>query len=164
MTSRRFIPAALALSVVTAGAQQAPAPAPTAPAAAPRPAPLMQEPTKLLLWPNGAPGALGDADTDKPSITVYMPNNTTGPMTAVVIAPGGGYVNLAMNHEGRAVANYFTSMGVAAFVLQYRLGPRYRHPIELGDAARAIRLVRSRAVEWHLAPDKIGVMGFSAGG
>jgi acetyl esterase/lipase len=85
-------------------------------------------------------------------------------MTAVIVAPGGGYRALAMNHEGRQPANFFNSLGVAAFVLKYRLGPRYHHPIELGDAQRAIRLVRSRAAEWHLAPDRIGIMGFSAGG
>jgi acetyl esterase/lipase len=69
-----------------------------------------------------------------------------------------------MNKEGRIPANYLNSLGVAAFVLKYRLGPRYHHPIELGDMQRAIRLVRSRAAEWHIAPEKIGVMGFSAGG
>jgi acetyl esterase/lipase len=82
----------------------------------------------------------------------------------VVVCPGGGYQNLASNHEGRQVANYLNSLGVAAFVLKYRLGPRYHHPIELGDAQRAIRTLRSHAVEWHLDPARIGIMGFSAGG
>jgi acetyl esterase/lipase len=93
-----------------------------------------------------------------------MPPNTTGPMTAVIVAPGGGYRTLSMNKEGRIPAIYLNSLGVAAFVLKYRLGPKYRHPIELGDMQRAIRMLRSRAAEWHLAPDRIGVMGFSAGG
>jgi acetyl esterase/lipase len=93
-----------------------------------------------------------------------MPPNTTGPMTAVIIAPGGSYRALSMNLEGRAPANFLNSIGVAAFVLKYRLGPRYHHPIELGDAQRAIRMVRSHASEWHIAPDRIGIMGFSAGG
>jgi acetyl esterase/lipase len=128
------------------------------------PPPILQEPQTLLLWQGGAPGAQGDEDRDKPAITVYMPPNTTGPMTAVIIAPGGGYQGLAMNLEGRAPANHFNAMGVAAFVLRYRLGPRYHHPIELGDAQRAIRTVRARAGEWHIAPDRIGIMGFSAGG
>jgi acetyl esterase/lipase len=142
-----------ALLVATiAGAPQAPAP------------PILQEPQTLLLWPGGAPGALGTDDRDKPSITIYMPPSTTGPLTAVIIAPGGSYRALSMNNEGRAPANYFNSLGVAAFVLRYRLGPQYHHPIELGDMQRAIRLVRTRAAEWHIAPDKIGVMGFSAGG
>src|SRR5438046_5199749 len=135
------------------------------PAALQPPAPpLMQEPQTILLWPAGAPGALGQDDQHKPALTVYMPPNTTGPMTAVIVAPGGSYARLSMNNEGRAPANYLNTLGVAAFVLRYRLGPRYHHPIELGDAQRAIRLVRSRAAEWHIAPDRIGMMGFSAGG
>jgi len=130
----------------------------------PQAPPLMQDPQTILLWAGGAPGALGDEDRDKPALTIYMPPNTTGPMTAVIIAPGGSYARLSMNNEGRAPANYLNTLGVAAFVLRYRLGPRYHHPIELGDAQRAIRLVRSRAAEWHIAPDRIGMMGFSAGG
>jgi acetyl esterase/lipase len=126
--------------------------------------PLMQEPQTILLWPAGAPGALGQDDRDKPAITVYMPSVTTGPMTAVIIAPGGSYARLSMNNEGRLPAAYLNSLGIAAFVLRYRLGPAYHHPIELGDAQRAIRTVRSRAAEWHIAADRIGIMGFSAGG
>jgi acetyl esterase/lipase len=131
--------------------------------AAPAP-PILQEPQTMLLWPQGAPGAQGGEDRDKPAITVYMPPNTTGPLTAVIIAPGGSYRGLAMNLEGRAPANYLNALGIAALVLRYRLGPLYHHPIELGDAQRAIRLVRSRAAEWHIAADRIGFMGFSAGG
>ena len=142
----------IAVTAVGAAAQQPPAP------------PLMQEPQTMLLWPAGAPGALGQDDRDKPAITVYMPPNTTGPMTAVIIAPGGSYARLSMNNEGRAPANYLNALGIAAFVLRYRLGPAYHHPIELGDVQRAIRTVRSRAAEWHIAPDRIGIMGFSAGG
>jgi acetyl esterase/lipase len=126
--------------------------------------PIIQEPQTILLWPGGAPGAAGDEERDKPSLTIYMPPDTTGPMTAIIVAPGGGYQNLSMNKEGRAPANYLNSLGIAAFVLKYRLGPRYHHPIELGDAQRAIRMVRARAAEWHIAPDRIGIMGFSAGG
>src|SRR5437762_7418661 len=133
-------------------------------AAQPPAPPLMQEPQTILLWPAGAPGALGQDDRDKPAITVYMPPNTAGPMSAVIVAPGGSYARLSMNLEGRAPANYLNTLGIAAFVLRYRLGPRYHHPIELGDAQRAIRTVRSRAAEWHIAPDRIGIMGFSAGG
>ncbi len=126
--------------------------------------PILQEPQTIPLWPGRAPGALGDAAEDVPTLTIYMPTNTTGPMTAVIIAPGGGYRALAMNHEGRQPANVLNSLGVAAFVLKYRLGPKYHHPVELGDAQRAIRTVRARAAEWHVAPDRIGIMGFSAGG
>ena len=133
--------------------------------AAQQPAPpLMQEPQTILLWPAGAPGARGQDDADKPALTVYMPPNTAGPMTAVIVAPGGSYRALGVNKEGRLPASYLNSLGIAAFVLRYRLGPRYQHPIELGDAQRALRVVRSRAAEWHIAPDRIGMMGFSAGG
>ena len=155
------------LSVTRAqdAAAAAPATAPAAVAAAPRGARGggNVEPRTILLWEAGAPGALGTNDTDKPSIT-YYPQNGRGSGTAVIIAPGGSYLNLAMNHEGRQVANWFNSLGVGAFVLKYRLGPRYHHPIELGDAQRAIRLVRSRASEFGIQADRIGMMGFSAGG
>jgi acetyl esterase/lipase len=123
------------------------------------------EPTpKILLWEKGAPGALGQTEDDQPSITVYKPWDSKTPGTAVVIAPGGSYGFLASNHEGRQVANWFNSLGVTAFLLKYRLGPRYHHPIELGDAQRAIRMVRARAAEFNVRPDQIGMMGFSAGG
>ena len=118
----------------------------------------------ILLWESGAPGALGQGDDDKPSITVYRPWGPNLSGTSVIVAPGGSYGFLAANHEGRQVANWFNAMGVTAFVLKYRLGPRYHHPIELGDAQRAIRLVRSRAREFEVSPDRIGMMGFSAGG
>ena len=128
------------------------------------PPPILQEPQTIPLWQGRAPGAQGDAPEDIPTLTIYMPPSTAGPMTAVIVAPGGGYRALSMNKEGRIPANYFNSLGVAAFVLKYRLGPTYHHPIELGDMQRAIRTVRSRAAEWHIAPDRIGIMGFSAGG
>lgn len=117
---------------------------------------------EMPLWPVAAPGALGDAATDQPTITPYPARGAIG--TAVVILPGGGYGALALDHEGRQVATYFNAMGVTAFVVKYRLGPRYRHPVQLGDAQRAVRWVRSRAAEFGLRPDRIGLMGFSAGG
>lgn len=128
------------------------------------PAPLLQDPQTIPLWQGRAPGAQGDAAEDIPTLTIYMPPSTTGPMTAVIVAPGGGYRALSMNKEGRAPANYLNALGIAAFVLKYRLGPKYHHPVELGDVQRAIRMLRSRAAEWHLDPARIGVMGFSAGG
>ena len=124
---------------------------------------LNAAPQEIPLWDAGAPGALGTTDGDIPTLTIHRANRgATG--TGVVVAPGGGYGALAMDHEGRQVAAYFNAMGVAAFILKYRLGPKYRHPIELGDAQRAIRLVRSRAKEFGVSPDRIGLMGFSAGG
>src|SRR5881296_1061874 len=150
-------------SFAMASAQTAPpaqTPSGRGPAAAPAPPAGPQE---ILLWENGAPGALGQADTDKPTITVYRaPRGSSG--TAVIVAPGGGYGALATEHEGRQEAYWFNAMGITAFVLKYRLGPRYHHPIELGDAQRAIRMVRARAAEFGVAPDRIGFMGFSAGG
>ncbi len=118
----------------------------------------------FALWPGKAPGALGDADEDRPTITLYSPSSQHDPATAVIVFPGGGYSYLATNHEGRQIANWLNSLGIVAFVVRYRLGPRYHHPVELGDAQRAIRLVRSRAKEFGVLPDKIGVIGFSAGG
>jgi acetyl esterase/lipase len=118
----------------------------------------------IPLWAGPAPGALGADESDIPAITVSLPRTMTQNTAAMIVCPGGGYVNLASNHEGRQVANYLNSLGVAAFVLRYRLGPRYHHPIELGDAQRAIRTLRSKAGEWRLDPGRIGIMGFSAGG
>lgn len=118
----------------------------------------------MPLWQGPAPGAQGTEDKDSPTITAYMPRSLAQPVTAVIVAPGGGYSNLASNHEGRQVANYLNGLGIAAFVLKYRLGPKYHHPVELGDAQRAIRMVRAKAADWHINPDRIGIMGFSAGG
>ena len=116
------------------------------------------------LWPGGAPGAKGAEDADTPALILYQPNRTQATGTLVVICPGGGYQNLAMDHEGHQVARWFTSRGVAAAIVKYRLGPRYAHPAPLQDVLRAIRLLRSRATELGVRPERIGVMGFSAGG
>jgi acetyl esterase/lipase len=128
------------------------------------PALPFQDGQVISLWSGEAPGALGTAEADVPALTVYLPRTVTAGTPAVIVCPGGGYVRLAANHEGRQVASYLNSLGVAAFVLRSRLGPRYRHPVELGDAQRAIRLVRARAATWNLDPARIGIMGFSAGG
>jgi acetyl esterase/lipase len=116
------------------------------------------------LWPGKAPLALGDEDRDKPRLTIYLPDPDKAVGTGVVVCPGGGYGALARDHEGKQVAEFFNKLGVAAFVLEYRLGPRYHHPVPLLDAQRAIRIVRSRAREFGVAPDRVGIMGFSAGG
>ena len=116
------------------------------------------------LWEQVAPGALGTGDQDVPTITVYPPLDGTRTATAVLIAPGGSYRMLAANHEGRQFANFFNGMSVTAFVLKYRLGPRYHHPIELGDVQRAIRWVRAHAGQYGFKPDRVGLLGFSAGG
>jgi acetyl esterase/lipase len=129
-----------------------------------------QQPTPLVdgqvvpLWTGPAPGALGAEESDIPALTVFLPRTMAAATPAMVVCPGGSYVRLAANHEGRQVASFLNSLGIAAFVLRYRLGPRYHHPIELGDAQRAIRLLRARAAEWQLDAARVGIMGFSAGG
>ncbi len=132
-------------------AQSTPAPSPTT------------APTAILLWPNGAPGAVGDTPLDKPILTPYLPTKNPT-QTAIVICPGGGYAMLAIDKEGTQVAQWLNARGVAAFVLTYRYGPKYHHPIPLLDAQRAIRYVRSHAAEDGIDPDHIGIWGFSAGG
>jgi len=118
----------------------------------------------VLLWPAGAPGALGQEDHDKPSLTPYVPDPSRATGSGIVICPGGGYGGLAQ-HEGRDYALWLNARGVAGFVLQYRLAPHgYKHPAMLHDAARAVRLVRSRASDWRVDPKRIGIMGSSAGG
>ena len=118
----------------------------------------------VLLWPDGAPGAVGDQDVDKPSLTLYPAGGPKATRTAVVICPGGGYAHLAIDHEGHDVARWFNSLGVSAFVLKYRLGMRYHYPAQLQDVQRALRYVRTHSQDWGVDPQRIGVMGFSAGG
>ena len=128
------------------------------------------EPRTLPLWPDGAPGAkgreTGNANNpgDVPTITVYRPDPSKATGAAVVICPGGGYGMLATDHEGTQVAEWLNSIGVTGVVLKYRLGPKYRHPIMLGDAQRAIRTVRAKSKEWGIDPKRVGIIGFSAGG
>jgi len=118
----------------------------------------------FLLWPDGAPGARGSSSNDIPTLTVYLPDLAKASGAAMVICPGGGYGHLA-NHEGDHYARWLNELGIAGFVLKYRLGPYgYRHPAMMQDASRAIRFVRSRALEWKLDPQRIGIMGSSAGG
>lgn len=117
---------------------------------------------ELPLWTGAAPGALGTAPKDIPTLTPFIATNGTG--AAMVICPGGGYAGLAA-HEGKDYALWLNSRGITAFVLKYRLGSSgYRYPVEYQDIARAIRLVRARAKEWNLDANRIGVMGSSAGG
>ena len=120
-----------------------------------------------LLWPEGAPGAKGTEDGDKPSLTIYLPEKDKANGAAVVIFPGGGYGHLAMGHEGHQIAEWLNSFGVAGFIVKYRhsrSGAGYGHPAPLQDAQRAIRTVRSGDKEWNVDPNRIGIIGFSAGG
>jgi len=144
-----------------------------------------QEPEPILLWPGGAPGSEGQTAaevvrlTDQgehivssvhhPSVTPYLPAPAIATGTAVIVIPGGGHRELWMDHEGYRVGRWLSEHGVAAFVLKYRLAREEGSPYtverdELADVQRAIRLVRSRAAGWHIAGERIGVMGFSAGG
>jgi acetyl esterase/lipase len=126
--------------------------------------PAAQKPPLVLLWPDGAPGAVGDEDADKPALSIYLPPEGRATGAGVVVCPGGGYGHLAVDHEGDQIGRWLNSFGVAAFVLRYRIAPRYRHPAPIQDAQRALRTVRARAGEWRVAPDRIGIWGFSAGG
>lgn len=103
-----------------------------------------------------------------PSITPFLPARAMTPGTAVIICPGGGYQNLHIQREGFRVAEAFRARGIAAFVLKYRLPDsdivNGKSFVPLKDAQRAIQLVRENAAQWNIAPDKIGIMGFSAGG
>src|ERR1700683_1157071 len=142
---------------------------------------------EIALWANGAPGSEGKTakeideppnkdhgylkvtGVNNPSITAFLPPREPATGAAMVIAPGGGHQFLNFDQEGTYVAAYLNSIGVAGFVLKYRLArePGSTYKVEehaLADAQRAIRLIRSRAEEWHVNPARVGIMGFSAGG
>jgi len=119
----------------------------------------------IRLWPGDAPQAKGKACEDIPALTVFEPQHGHGNGSAVVVLPGGAYVGLAANLEGRQVADWFTSRGFHAFVLQYRLSSNgYLLPVPLLDARRAVQLVRARAADYQIDPNRIAILGFSAGG
>ena len=142
---------------------------------------------EIPLWAHGAPGSEGKTakevdeapnqshgflkvtEVHNPSLAVYLPPAPQSTGAAVIIAPGGGHQFLNFDQEGTYVAEYLNSVGVAGLVLKYRLArePGSTYTVEgnaLADAQRAIRLVRSRAAEWHINPERIGILGFSAGG
>lgn len=119
----------------------------------------------VRLWPGDAPQAKGKACEDTPTLTIFEPQRGRANGSAVVIFPGGSYVNLAGNLEGRQVADWFTARGFRAFILSYRLSSNgYLLPVPLLDARRAVQTVRARARDYHLDPKRIVVIGFSAGG
>lgn len=132
-----------------------------------------QKPVELLLWPNGAPNNNGLTGTEEdlnggrvanvvnPSITVYRAQKPNG--MAIIMCPGGGYARLAMNHEGHDMASWFTTQGITYVVLKYRM-PNGNYEVPLSDAEQAIRLVREHAAEWGINPQRVGIMGASAGG
>jgi acetyl esterase/lipase len=139
------------------------------------------EPPVVHLWENGAPGFESRRDEPEvardywvrniqnPSITVFLPPPEKATGAAVLVIPGGGHRELVFNAEGRDPAVYLNSLGVAAFALKYRLArePGSVYTLEkhaCQDAYRAMRLIRSRAKEWNIDPNRVGVLGFSAGG
>jgi acetyl esterase/lipase len=124
---------------------------------------LAEKVATMNVWPGKAPGAMGEADRDIPTITVYVPQTAKKPCAAILICPGGGYGGLCSSYEGHDIANWLDQFGIAGVVLKYRLNP-YRHPIPMNDAQRAMRLVRSHAAEWGIDANRLGIMGFSAGG
>ena len=152
----------IGLSIACSAAASAQTSAP--PVATPRTSDAFLGTATYRLWEGDAPGAQGSEDADVPTLTVFRVHARTGRGTAIVIAPGGAYRGLAANLEGRQVADWFAARGVTAFVLKYRLGNRYLYPTPLVDARRAMRFVRAHAAEFDIASDRIGMMGFSAGG
>lgn len=114
------------------------------------------------LWPQEAPVASVDKN-DKAELTVFLPEKKHATGRAIVICPGGGYGFLAMQHEGTDWAPFFNQMGIAVFVLKYRL-PHGDSSVPMTDAEEAMRLVRRNAAQWNIDPEQVGIMGFSAGG
>lgn len=116
------------------------------------------------LWPGRAPQASSDGADEVPTLTLFRPHPGTANGTAVIVAPGGAYLALAAILEGRQVADWFSSRGITVFLLKYRVGPKARLPIPLIDGARAVRYVRANAARFAIKPDRVGMIGFSAGG
>ncbi len=120
--------------------------------------------TPVLLWPDGAPLAAGDEVIDRPALTVHLPPAGRANGAGIIVNPGGGYRILASDHEGLQVARWLNRLGIAAFVLRYRVGPKYHSDVSLLDGLRAVRTVRAHASAWRVARDRLGMLGFSAGG
>ena len=119
----------------------------------------------IRLWPGDAPEAKGNACEDTPTLTIFSPRRGSSNGSAVVILPGGSYRGLAADLEGGEIADWFAARGFRAFILSYRLTSHgYVLPVPLLDARRAVQTVRARAADYHIAPDRIVVIGFSAGG
>lgn len=121
-------------------------------------------PFVIQIW-DKVPGAKGNGPDDIPTLTVYLPEKEKNTSSFVIICPGGGYGGLSIKQEGYWPAEWFQSIGIGSAVLKYRIPKKgYRHPSPLNDLQRAIRLVRSKCKDWNITPDRIGIMGGSAGG
>jgi acetyl esterase/lipase len=117
----------------------------------------------ILLWPNGAPGATGNSDEDKPAVIPFVPEPSKQNGAAVLVVPGGGFTIRAVDHEGVLVAQWFKDHGITAFLLRYRLRPLYSRNDWIKDGQRAMQYIRAHANEYKLSTDRIGAVGFSAG-
>src|SRR3982751_1758191 len=117
----------------------------------------------ILLWPNGAPGASGVSDEDKPAIIPFIPEAAKRNGAAVLVVPGGGFTIRAVDHEGVLVAQWLKEHGITAFLLRYRLRPLYNRNNWVRDGERAMQYIRSHATEYGLSADRVGAIGFSAG-
>jgi hypothetical protein len=117
----------------------------------------------IELWPNGAPGATGTSDEDKPAIMPVLPEAAKATGAAILVCPGGGFTTRAVDHEGVLVANWLKERGIAAFILRYRIRPLYTRKEWLLDAQRAMQHIRANAKEFGIAPNRLGIIGFSAG-
>src|SRR5438874_5082383 len=134
----------------------------------------LPQPTVIPLWPQGVPLRQPNAPAEHvedgrvyivnvPTLTLFVPPAGTANGTAAIVCPGGGYARLAVDKEGSELQRWLSGLGVTVFILKYRVAP-YQHPAPLLDVLRAVRIVRSRAAEWHVDPARIGVFGSSAGG
>jgi endo-1,4-beta-xylanase len=203
MFLRACLAGGLAAAWIAAAPLPPPQPAPTRPVnTVPKGPPIPSTPPRepahpasIPLWPDGAPGSEAHkndpeaiswrqepdlvfpviSNIHQPSLTPYLPVKTKATGAAVIIAPGGGHMQLTIDREGYDLAQWFADRGIAAFVLKYRLardgstpaGSTQPYKVEvhaLADASRAIRLIRARATEWNVKPDRVGILGFSAGG
>ncbi len=117
----------------------------------------------IELWPNGAPGATGTSDEDKPAIIPILPDAAKATGAAILVCPGGGFMTRATDFEGVLVSNWLKERGIASFILRYRIRPMYQRKDWLADAQRAMQHIRAHAREFHIAPNRIGIIGFSAG-
>ena len=134
-----------------------------------RPGPIPGIPAPILLWPHGAPEAVPDAngvftDEDKPALYAFPAPAANNTGASMLILPGGGFTNRVSDTEGVQIAKFLNRHGIAGFVLRYRIGPNYRRTASVLDAHRAMRHIRAHAASFKVAPDRIGVIGFSAGG
>jgi acetyl esterase/lipase len=130
---------------------------------APIPLSGAEPPPPVPLWSGQAPGATGDSDEDRPALYPYLPAAGKNTGAAVLVCPGGGFLTRCSDHEGVLVAQWLQAHGIAGFVLRYRIGPIYSRQESLRDAQRALRHLRAHAAEYHLSPDRVGIIGFSAG-